>query len=336
MNLIITIIITLAVAYFASLLAKKIRIPYVIALIGVGLLLGFPSIKEIIIEPNTAFIFGIGDIALICLMFIAGLESSWRVLYRERKDAVFIAVFSAFIPFLLGLVIFKLLGFSLLISFIMGICMSITAEATKARALLELNKLKTRVGSAMMGAGIIDDIIGLSLFILVTYLLKVTYLKEDILIAGIILAFFVGILVQKNIGRKHKVIKPIEKFLLIVIIPFFFISMGIHFDFESLFVNFHITMIIIITALVGKLVGVFLTKPFTHFTWEQLHLIGWGMNSRGAVELALALISFRTGLIPVELYSGLVVMALTTTLIFPFILSYMIKKNPKIMDLNQS
>ena len=61
----------------------------------------------------------------------------------------------------------------------MGIAISITAEATKARVLLELKKLRTRIGSAMMGAGIIDDILGLVLFIIVTALFKKVYLKDE-------------------------------------------------------------------------------------------------------------------------------------------------------------
>ena len=210
--------------------------------------------------------------------------------------------------------------------------MSITAEATKARVLLELKKLKTKVGSAMMGAGIIDDILGLFLFILVTYLFNEVYIKEDMLVVGAIVSFFVGILVQQKIGRKNRVIRVIEKGLLFLVVPFFFISMGIHFDLNSLIVNPILLMIIIAIALSGKLAGTFLTKHFTKFRWRQLHLIGWAMNSRGAVELALALIAFRMGLIPVELYSSLVIMALVTTLIFPFIITKMIKKESNLMN----
>jgi Kef-type K+ transport system membrane component KefB len=91
-------------------------------------------------------------------------------------------------------------------------------------------------------------------------------------------------------------------------------------------------LIIIGIAMAGKLAGTFLTKPFTKLNWKQLHLIGWGMNSRGAIELALALIAFRSALIPVELYSSLVIMALTTTLIFPFVITRMIKKEPGLMN----
>jgi len=332
MNLIITIILALLISYFFSLLAKRIKIPYVVALILTGLFIGFPFIRKSIIDPNTQFIFNLGDIALICLMFLAGLESSWRTFYDEKKDAIFIAVFAATVPFLLGFLLFQILGFSLLTSLIAGICMSITAEATKARVLLELKKLKTRIGAAMMAAGIIDDILGLSFFILINYIFREFYFKENILIVVSIIAFFIGILVQKRLGRSHFKLKTFEQSLLWLIIPFFFISMGIHFDFNSLILNPFLVIMVIFVAMAGKLIGTLLTKPFLKLKWSQLHLIGWGMNSRGAVELALALIAFRINLIPAEVYSSLVIMALTTTLIFPFIIEFMIKKNPKIMN----
>lgn len=332
MNIFITIITLLLVSYLFASLAKKIKIPNVVALIIAGLIIGFPFIKNIILGPNEQFIFDLGDIGLLSLMFLAGLESSWRVLYSERKDALLIAIFAALTPFLLGFVIFRIMGYSLLISFIVGIAMSITAEATKARVLLEIRKLRTKVGAAMMGAGILDDIFGLSLFILVTFLLKEVYLRGNIIIAFSIVFFFIGILVQEFVGRNYPIVRYIEKGLLIAVIPFFFISIGIHFDFNSLLINPYLVMIVIAIAVTGKIVGTFLVKPFTSLSWKQLHLIGWGMNSRGAVELALVLIAFRSGLIPSELYSSLIIMALFTTMIFPFIIGRMIKKDPKLMD----
>jgi len=332
MYLILTVFIVLGAAYIFTGLGKRMKIPAVVALLLCGLVLDIPVLKDHLLGNNIDFLFVLGDIALIFLMFLAGLESSWKSLYKERKDAVVIAVCASVVPFLVGFVTFLLLGFSMIISFIVGICMSITAEATKARVLLGLKKLRTKVGSAMMGAGIIDDVIGLSIFVLVTYILKEVYLKEDLLIAGAILAFFVGVYVQRNLGRDHYFLTKTEKILIWFIVPFFFISVGIHFDMGAIILNPSILTLVIVLAIVGKLAGSFLAKPFTDFSWKQLHLIGWAMNSRGAVEMALALIAFRSGLLPQEIYSSLIIMALVTTSIFPFIITSMIKDDPKIMD----
>lgn len=332
MNIIIIIPLILLITFLITQLAKLIKIPPVVALIFSGLILGIPFFKSFVTEQDLNVIFGLGDLGLICLMFLAGLETKASLLKMEFRDAALVAIFAAIIPFLLGFVVFQFLGFSVIISLVVGICMSITAEATKARVLLDLNKLKTKIGTLMMEAGLIDDILGLGIFILITFLFNAVSLKEDILLTGVIFAFFVGVLMQKNGGKNHKVIKIVEKILMIGIVPFFFVSMGIHFELSSLTVDSHILIIILILAFFGKMFGTFLVKPFTKLKWKQLHLIGWAMNSRGALELALALIAFRANLIPVEIYSSLVIMALVTTLTFPFVIRWMIRKTPSLMD----
>lgn len=332
MYIIFTLIISILVSSLFVLLAKKLNVSAVIGLIITGIILGSFPLKNIILEPNTEFILSLGDVGLVFLMFLAGLEVSWSMLYKEKKNAAIVAVFAAFIPLLLGFVVFLALGFSLATALTIGICMSITAEATKAKVLLELKKLKTKIGSLMMGAGIIDDLIGMSLFAFITYWFVGTFAIEELaLLAIVILAFFSGILVHKFIKREEQKIFYLEKFLMIFVVPFFFIAMGIHFNLQSLSLNPLLAVLIIIVAIAGKILGTLLTKPFIKLSLEQLYLIGWGMNSRGAVELSIAFIAFKVGLIDTDIYSSLIVMALVTTLLFPFFLRKMIKKNPNIM-----
>lgn len=331
MNLVITLAAILVASYVLVLLGKKIKVPGVVTFIIVGLIFDISIIKSYLIKPHIDFILILGDIGLFCLMFLAGLETSWRLLYKEKRNAAFIAVFAALLPFFLGLIILSLLGFSFLTAATVGLCMSITAEATKARVLLELKKLKTKLGAVMMGAGIIDDLIGLLLFLLITLSLRV-YSIESFIALGVIVSFFGGIIFHRKIGRTSKIVRTTEKLLLFLIVPFFFISIGIHFDFNSLVLNPFLLFLLIVVAIVGKLAGTLLTKPLTKLDWKQLYLIGWAMNSRGAIELALAILAFKMGLLTIELYSGLIIVALVTTLIFPFIITNFIKKNPKIMD----
>ena len=93
--------------------------------------------------------------------------------------------------------------------------------------------------------------------------------------------------------------------------------------------------LVIITsiAMVGKIFGVFMAKPFVKdLSSKQLHIIGWAMNSRGTVELVIALIAFKVRFIDINIYSAIVLMTLITTMMFPFILKAMLKKEPGIMD----
>ena len=332
MELVSTLTFCIAASFLFTAVAKRLRISVVVGLITVGIFLGSSSVKETILEPNTGSIMYLGDIGLIFLMFLAGLEVSWSMLYRERKDAAIVALFASVTPFLLGFLIFLELGFEPLVALTIGICMSVTAEATKARELLELGKLKTKLGSLMLGAGIIDDIIAMTLFVIVAYWFEGTFLmREYILLLSAIIAFFVGVFVHSYIGRKEYIIPHLEQLLMIFIIPFFFITIGIHFNLTLLTLSPILLVLIIGIALLGKIAGVLLTKPFTKLRLKQLYLIGWGMNSRGAVELAIVFVAFDLGILNTEIFSALVFMALVTTLVFPFIIRNMIKRNPRIM-----
>ncbi len=333
MNMLITLIICVLVSFLFTLLAKKLRLSAVIGLIVGGVVLGYPVIKNIVLEPNTGLVLSLADIGLVALMFLAGLEISWREFCEEEKKAAVVSVFAAVTPFLLGFAAFMAMGFSFLTSLTIGISMSITAEATNASMLLELKKLKTRIGSLMMGAGIIDDVMGMALFVLVSYFFTKTFVTEEIVVLlGAILAFFIGISAHKVIGRKTQAISCLEKILLLFLVPFFFIGMGIHFSLQSISMNILLLIVVIAIAIAGKILGTLLTKPFTKLSLRQLYLVGWGMNSRGAVELAIAFTAFRVGLLDTNIYSSMVVMALVTTLVFPFFVKGIIRKYPDIME----
>lgn len=334
MELILSLVILLAICTVTTLIAKNIKVSTVIGLIVTGIIIGTEPLQSIFIGSHKETILTLGNVGLLFLMFTAGLEVSWSLLYKERKDSFIVATFGAFTPFLLGTGIFVLLDFPLEAALSIGVCISITAEATKARVLLELKKLKTKVGSLMMGAGIVDDIMGVTLFLAVIYLTTHNFsAKEPLMLTLTLGAFFLGIIVHHLMGREHTLIAGMEDISLYLFVPFFFIAMGIHFSFSSLTINPIFLILIITVAVFGKLFGTMATRPFiTDLKLRQLFLIGWGMNSRGAVELAIAYIAFSLGLISAPIYSSLVIMALVTTLSFPIIVKSIIRKDPQIMD----
>lgn len=332
MKLIITLTICVFISFLFKYISKKLNLSVVVGLIVSGLLLSSSPLKSVILGPNIDIILKLGNLGFITLMFLAGMEISWCLLYEERKEATAVAFFAAVIPTLLGFFIFYALGFSIFTSLAVGICMGITAEATKARVLLELNKLDTRVGSLMMGAGILDDVFGLLMFGLVIFLFSGEIVTTEFFnVVAAISVFFLGILVNKALGREHHLVTVIEKLLLLLLIPFFFIGMGIHFSFQSLILDPLLLFGIITIAILGKIGGSLAAKPFTNLSWKQLYLVGWGMNSRGAVELGIAFLALRAGLITEHIYSSLIIMALITTLLFPFMLRRTVKNNPDIM-----
>ena len=188
-----------------------------------------------IIPSNALFEF-FSSFGLIFLMFLAGLEVSWSLLVKEEKDAFVVTLFTITSSLILGTFVVLALGFSFETALIMGVCFGITAEATKARALLQLKSLKTRVGSLLMGVGVINDIIGVVFLVFLTFIFTREFVVKDIwLLIGMIVAFAVGILVHYRFDRYNRYIKSIEKLLFLFLVPFFFIAMGQLFNLASLF-----------------------------------------------------------------------------------------------------
>ena len=333
MPLIFSIFSILLISFFFSRLAKKVHLSEVIGLIVAGLILSTPLLKQNIIVGHEDLMEILAYAGLFCLMFLAGFEVSWSMLVKEEKDSIIVTIFTISTSLILGTSVLFLFGFSLTESLIMGICFGITAEATKARALIQLNKLKTKLGSLLMGAGIINDIIGASIFTIIVYIsTKSINTAEMKILAGTLLAFFLGAAVHYIFDRFSESIKIIEKWLLILVVPFLFVNMGINFSWIALKVNYLVLLLVIIIATSGQLLGTFLTKPITKLRPKQLWLVGWGMNSKGAVEIAIAFIALQIGLLSVVLYSSLIVTALVTTIFFQIIIFRMVRKNPAIMD----
>jgi Kef-type K+ transport system membrane component KefB len=333
MPLVLSLFLILVISFLFSWLAKKFHLSAVIGLILAGLILSLPFCKQNIIVGHENIIERLSDIGLFTLMFLAGFEISWSMLVKEEKDAITVTLFTIFTSLILGTVVFILLGFSLEAALIMGVCFGITAEATKARVLIQLKKLKTKLGSLLMGAGIINDIIGVLFLGIIAYIFTKDFSINEIkILGGVLLAFFAGIGVHYTFDRFSKKIKILEKLLLILVVPFFFVNMGMHFGWQSLGIDYKILLIVIVTAAAGQLIGTILTKPITKLRLKQLYLIGWGMNSKGAVELAIAFIALQVGLLPVNLYSALVITALVSTILFQIIIFRMVKRNPTIMD----
>ncbi|MCB9359532.1 cation:proton antiporter [Candidatus Woesearchaeota archaeon] len=330
MDALYTILLCIVIANTVVYAFSRMRIPHVISLLLVGFFMGLPQIHPLLISPNDHIIDILGDVGIILTMLIAGLNSSKELLYKEEHDSLVLAIMAAFFTFAFSFVLFMLLKFSVTVSLIIAICMSITAEATNIEVLLFLKKLHTKIGTLIIEAGLIDDIIGIFIFMVISYVAGESSFVDNLLLIVIFGAFIVGVIMQRF--RDTKLVKFSEIIAKYAFIPFFFISLGIAFDFRSLAFNPIFIVFVIAVALIGKLVGTLLSKPFVDLKLTQLYLIGWAMNSRGSVGLVLSLVAFRNGLISHDIYSTLLIMIFATTLIFPIVVSVMLKKDPHILS----
>ena len=172
---------------------------------------------------------------------------------------------------------------------------------------------------------------------LILFALIIAALSDNLSLGPIIGAFLAGLIIQISMRNKRdrKDFKEnksvLELMTLAFIVPFFFINIGLNFDIVSVIENWPLVIIITLVATISKIVGSIIATPFTSLNIKQTHLIGWGRNSRGGIELVIAEVARLNGLISIEIYSAFVAMAVITTFVFPIILRSTIKGDRTIM-----
>ncbi|MBN1385736.1 cation:proton antiporter [Candidatus Woesearchaeota archaeon] len=148
-------------------------------------------------------------------------------------------------------------------------------------------------------------------------------------------AFIAGIIINMRENGTYEFtdhLKTLELVAFTFIIPFFFINIGLHFDYSILKTHLFPLTVILVVALAGKIGAAFLAKPFTSLSFRQLHFVGWAMNTRGTAELVLAEAARLIGLISAEVYSMIIFVAIVTTLLVPLVLKHIIGVDHKMLD----
>lgn len=180
-----------------SLLSQKVNMPQVVGTLLVGVLLG-PSCLNILHE--TDFLTKSAEIGVIFLMFLAGLDTDFDDLKATGKSSVIIAFVGVLIPLGSGFLTYYLFFHGqrpdtmiFLESAFVGIVLTATSVSITVETLREMGKLKGKMGTSILGAAIIDDILGI---IALTVITSFTVPGVDIMVVLLkILLFFVFIAV---------------------------------------------------------------------------------------------------------------------------------------------
>ena len=327
----------LLLAFIGGEIALRLHFPRVIGQLVISLLLGIPLLRETLFTEQSIHIISVfSDLGIIFLMLLTGFELDLASFNRNKMESFLIAFFGAVIPFLFGYTLGIVMGLPTLTGMILGMSLAITAEGVTAAMLLEMGKIKTRIASILLGAGIIDDIMGivflsgvlifisgktsdlmflplkmialcivsLLAFLSVPKLMRM--IEKDggdilpfsaVLIVGLILAilsqlaglstilgaFIAGIILQQSFANEKNKLKEerhLQMFLLSFILPFFFIYIGLQFDYRGIIENPLMKIGIRVLGMGGKFLGTLIAVQFLNLRNKQLLLIGWGMNSR--------------------------------------------------------
>jgi Kef-type K+ transport system membrane component KefB len=157
-------IIILSAKYF-GLVARKVKAPQVAGEIIAGLIIG-PSVLNLV--SDSEFLSGMAEIGVILLMFSAGLETNIDKLKRSGIKATIIACVGVLVPLICGTILYMCFyGFApygtetFLRAMFIGTILTATSVSITVQVLKELGKVSTDVGTTIMSAAIIDDVIGI-------------------------------------------------------------------------------------------------------------------------------------------------------------------------------
>lgn len=178
-----------------GLITKKVRMPQVVGALVAGVILG-PAVLNVLSE--TEFIQKLAELGVIVLMFTAGLETDINQLKKTGKASFIIAVLGVIIPLVGGFFIANIFNKgndvnTILQNVFIGIILTATSVSITVETLKEMGKLKTRAGNAILGAAIIDDILGI-IALTITISLADPSINVIIVLAKIVMFFiFAGL-----------------------------------------------------------------------------------------------------------------------------------------------
>lgn len=142
-----------------SVLAEHFGQPAILGELVGGVLLGASVLG--ILDPADLAIHTLAQLGLLILLFEIGLATDLRALTREGGTAAVIAVVGVVLPFVIGYAALSAMGIGRLAAIVCAASLTATSISVSTRVLAELGFLQTQEGRVVLGAAVLDDIIGL-------------------------------------------------------------------------------------------------------------------------------------------------------------------------------
>ncbi|WP_373034904.1 cation:proton antiporter [Sulfurimonas sp.] len=194
-------------------LLSRFRIPGILAALFVGMILShtpfFQYVHSTTLFKDT-FEF-LADLGVLFLLFYIGLQIELGEMKKSSSNIIWLTILNTTIPFLFGLIAMLLYGYGWAISLIIGMTRMPTAEAVIVPILDEFNMIKTKVGTYIIGAGVLDDIIEVILVGIVSIWIGAKIGQQggiSGLLVGIILFMLISWAFYKWLPRLTKIWRP--------------------------------------------------------------------------------------------------------------------------------
>lgn len=156
----ISIVIILISTAIGGIISKKCKMPEVLGALLAGVLIGPMVLNAVVYDDNLQLLSNLG---VILLMFLAGLETDLGQLKKAGFTSFVIAVAGIAVPLVLGTLGAYLFFDNFWENLFIGVILTATSVSITVQTLKELGKLNSKAGVNILGAAVIDDILGLIL-----------------------------------------------------------------------------------------------------------------------------------------------------------------------------
>jgi Na+:H+ antiporter len=406
LQLALLVAILLPAGKLCASLFSRINIPPILGELVVGVILGPGALNLLHMgifaggEASSALML-LAQVGGLVLMFIAGLETDIERMKEASLPAFLVALSGVIWPFFLGAGVGHLMGLSWTTACFLGGALTATSVSISARTLMDAGKMNSPEASVILGAAVIDDVMGLFVLAFLAASsasgkagafgfapLASNWLQlklgpaahHPLLVQMLVITACVALFFWIGYGAAHKFLDPLILqlrklsaneavpscvFALIMIyaisaewlgsvagitgayllgyvfagseykadversfhaighgllIPLFFIAIGLSSDYRALSGHWIMLSIIFVVAVVGKLVGCGIAAMATGMDWVRSMRIGCGMISRGEVGLIVTAMGASSGIFGRSEVAVMVAVVLLTTLITPLAL----------------
>ena len=151
-----------------GVVAQRFGQPAVVGELVAGVLLGGSLLG--ILDPTDPVLHALAQIGVLVLLFEIGLHTDLRSLVSVGKEATTVALVGVVLPFGLGYIVAALLGLGNIPAIMCGAALTATSIGISARTLSDLGRLETPEGQIVLGAAVLDDIVGLVILSVVSSL----------------------------------------------------------------------------------------------------------------------------------------------------------------------
>ncbi|MGF6375725.1 Kef-type K+ transport system membrane component KefB [Clostridiales Family XIII bacterium PM5-7] len=194
----LTIAVILLSTKFFGNVSEKVNMPQVVGALLAGVILG-PSVLGWVSEDD--FLAKSAEIGVILLMFMAGLDTDIKEIKKNSVSLVVIASLGVVLPLIGGAACYYFYFHvdagdfnEVLRAVFMGVILTATSVSITVEALREMGKLNGKVGNAVLGAAVLDDIIGIIILTFVSSLKDTSISITEILIRIALYAIIMGVL----------------------------------------------------------------------------------------------------------------------------------------------